>query len=226
MGLISRVSSRTYRKKAKQKTYDMSHFTQDRTEVPPFYLEVFYRMDGRHNRPYQFEPKEKSMLANKLELYLWRDSTLKEITEKIVETISFDEAKVPGTKFDFKMVWPDTRSGNYETRNVGRLYYGEKSPDDEAEPFNNKRFHTGDLLDVAITPNRNPKPVEKKEDKKEEDEKVDSLDTSQQKQSAEEPKRLESTENMETPVKTQEIKNVAEPDPLMDDDDNDDLMDA
>jgi len=101
----------------------MSHLTQNRTEVPPFYLEVFYRMDGRHNRPYQFEPKEKSMLANKLELYFWRDSTLKEITQKITETIHFDEAKVPGTKFDFKMVWPDTRSGQYETRNIGRLFY-------------------------------------------------------------------------------------------------------
>ena len=108
---------------------------------------------------------------------------------------------------------------------VHNALHDEKSPDDEAEPFNNKRFHTGDLLDVAITPNRNPKPEEKKEQEKKVE--VESLDTDQ-KQSAEEPKRLESTEdNMGDEVKTVEVKNVAEPDPLMDDDDDDeDVMDA
>ena len=78
---------------------NMSYSTQNREEVPPFYLEVFYRMDGRHNRPYQYEPKEKSLLCNKLELYFWRDSNLKEITQKITETIPFDEAKIPGTRY-------------------------------------------------------------------------------------------------------------------------------
>ena len=107
---------------------------------------------------------------------------------------------------------------------VHNALHDEKSPDDEAEPFNNKRFHTGDLLDVAITPNRNPKPEEKKEQEKKVE--VESLDTDQ-KQSAEEPKRLESTEdNMGDEVKTVEVKNVAEPDPLMDDDDDEDVMDA
>ena len=73
--------------------------TQNHEEIPPFYLEVFYRLDGRHNRPYQFEPKEKALLHNKLELYFWRDSSLKEITDKISETIPFEEAKIPGTKY-------------------------------------------------------------------------------------------------------------------------------
>merc|ERR1712066_195265 len=154
MGLISRVSSRTYRK-------NKMSFTQNREEIPPFYLEVYYRLDGRHNRPYQFEPKEKALLHNKLELYFWRDSNLKEITDKISETIPFEEAKVPGTKYDFKIVWPDTRSGHYESRPIGRIYYDERSTDAKSEPFNNRRFHTGDLLDVAITPNRNYKPKEK-----------------------------------------------------------------
>jgi len=55
---------------------------------------------------------------------------------------------------------------------------------------------------------------------------ADNLDTSAQKQSAEEPKPLESTGNDMEEVKTVEIKNVAEPDPLMDDDDDEDVMDA
>ena len=72
---------------------------QDREEFPPFYLEVYYRLDGRHNRQYQFEPREKKLLCNKLELYFWRDSNLTEIAEKISETIPFEEAKIPGTKY-------------------------------------------------------------------------------------------------------------------------------
>ena len=65
------------------------------------------------------------------------------------------------------MVWPDIRSGQYESRNIGRVFHNERSTEGSREPFNNKRFHPGDMLDVAISPNKNYDPNVKKELEKE-----------------------------------------------------------
>lgn len=211
-----------------QRVLIMAFSTQNRDTMPPFYLEVYYRLDGRHNRPYQYEPREKTRLSNKLELYFWRDSNLKEVLNKITETIPFDDAKAPGAKYDFSVIFPDTRLGQFETKNLGKLVVDENSSDETVEPFNNRRFTPGDYIDVAITPVKDY--VKSAEEKVEAIEAEEEAKTDEN-QPADEPKRLESNESEAEAEKAEEEKPAAEPvksaepDPLMDDDDDEEMQD-
>lgn len=76
------------------------------------------------------------------------DASLKELTNMI--RVSNPDARRRGTRFDFAVVFAETRSPGYRMREIGSVTAGRSGPDDTAT-LANKKFQIGDLIDVAIT---------------------------------------------------------------------------
>lgn len=81
-------------------------------------------------------------------MYTWMDATLKELTILVKEVNQ--DARKPGTRFDFALVFPDLRTPMYRMREIGSTINGRKEPDDN-KTLAQSRFQIGDFLDVAIS---------------------------------------------------------------------------
>ncbi len=75
------------------------------------------------------------------------DATLKELTDLVKEVNQ--ECRKPGSRFDFALVFPDSRANTYRMREIGSTVSGRKDPAD-MKTLGQARFQIGDYLDVAI----------------------------------------------------------------------------
>eukprot|EP00095_Tigriopus_kingsejongensis_P000967 maker-scaffold83_size396513-snap-gene-2.29 protein:Tk00967 transcript:maker-scaffold83_size396513-snap-gene-2.29-mRNA-1 annotation:"histone deacetylase complex subunit sap18" len=121
----------------------------DREKTCPFLLRVFCST-SRHN-PIQ-EYNRGHVPTNELQIYTWKDATLKELTSLVREVNP--EARRKGTFFDFALVFPNPSRNtpqHYKSRDIGTTVSGQKGPDD-SKTLQQVRFIIGDYVDIAITP--------------------------------------------------------------------------
>lgn len=118
----------------------------DRKKVCPFLLRVFYNV-GRHYRMEEYSRGRVPM--NELQIYTWKDATLKELMALIKEVNS--DSRRRGTLFEFGIVYPDKRGG-YRLRDIGKTIAGQKTEGDQITLGN--QFQIGDYLDIALVPPR------------------------------------------------------------------------
>ena len=87
------------------------------------------------------------MPSKEVQIYTWMDATLKELTALGKEVNQ--ECRKPGSRFDFALVFPDSRANTYRMREIGSTVSGRKDPAD-MKTLGQARFQIGDYLDVAI----------------------------------------------------------------------------
>jgi len=116
----------------------------DREKTCPLLLRVFCQI-GRHHRPDEFSSAKTP--ANELQIYTWKDATLKELMSLVKEVNP--EARHKGTYFDFGIIYPNTVKGGFHLKDIGTTCSGQKCPDDNVT-LHSKRFQIGDYLDIAI----------------------------------------------------------------------------
>jgi len=98
--------------------------------------------------------------TNELQIYTWKDATLKELTSLVREVNPDSRRK--GTFFDFALIYPSPSSrGNYQrsvnqfidyqSKEIGTTVSGRKGIDD-SKTLAQSGFVIGDYLDISITP--------------------------------------------------------------------------
>ena len=84
------------------------------------------------------------------------------LEEKVINSwttqVFSSTSSLPGTYFDFALVFPDTRPGAYRIREIGVTCSGQRGADD-SKTLSQAKFQIGDYLDINISPpNRKPEP--------------------------------------------------------------------
>lgn len=100
---------------------------------------------GRHHRLDEYS--RTALPSNELQVYTWKDATLKELMS-LVKEVNPDTRR-RGTMFDFAIVFPDARRGGFIMKEIGSTVAGVKGTDD-AITLESKKFQIGDFIDVAI----------------------------------------------------------------------------
>jgi len=118
----------------------------NREEVCPLLLRVFTSTGG-HNNIGEYERGRTP--ENEIQIYTWMDATLKELTGLIKEVNP--DARRRNTYFNFRVIYPDLRSGRYCHTDLGSTVAGTKGVDD-AKTLSECKFTIGDYLDVSISP--------------------------------------------------------------------------
>lgn len=124
----------------------------DRTKQPPLLLKVSYTKNGNFNRTATFEGG-RDKPDHEVNIYTWKDATLKELLRDILLQTSDQEIAYNNTEYIFGAVFPHLfgkNAGRYEIRRIGRLTQGRDSKDDKIRPLEDKRYIVGDRLDIAI----------------------------------------------------------------------------
>jgi len=117
----------------------------DREKVVPLLLRVFTKTGGHHESE-DFSKRGKEPVKDEVQIYTWKDATLKELTDLIKGVKS--AARQRDARLEFAFVYPDT-SGKNVVRKVGTTYARRRAPDDR-RTLADLKFETGDFLDVAI----------------------------------------------------------------------------
>eukprot|EP01120_Amphizonella_sp_Union-15-10_P012162 TRINITY_DN5363_c0_g1_i1.p1 TRINITY_DN5363_c0_g1~~TRINITY_DN5363_c0_g1_i1.p1 ORF type:complete len:189 (-),score=31.46 TRINITY_DN5363_c0_g1_i1:9-575(-) len=121
-------------------------FKVDREKTCPLLLRVFTKMGGHHS-PEDFRGTPPlAVEGDELQIYTWKDATLREITNLIKEVRR--AARAREARLTFSFVYPDS-NGRYVMREVGSLHSTRPGKDDN-KTLHELRFQTGDFLDVAI----------------------------------------------------------------------------
>jgi len=115
----------------------------NREKVCPLLLRVFPRV-GSHHRAEDYQRKEP--VDDEVQIYTWRDASLRELTELIKEVNP--AARRREARLSFAFVYPDKRGKNV-MREVGGVVATRKGEDD-TKTLDQLHFETGDFLDVAI----------------------------------------------------------------------------
>ncbi|KAJ5079811.1 histone deacetylase complex subunit sap18 [Anaeramoeba ignava] len=115
----------------------------DRKSITPFLLRTFIRV-GDRNSPKDYQ---ESLPQDEIEIYSWKDCTLKELTSIIQDNCI--PARKQGTRFVFAFVFKDKRTGQIVFKDIGSTYSSKSSSDDDSS-LEQLRFRTGDYLDVAL----------------------------------------------------------------------------
>ncbi|KAI1805788.1 Sin3 associated polypeptide p18-domain-containing protein [Daldinia bambusicola] len=142
----------------------------NRHTTPPFMLRLFYRT-GAFHRPEEFN--NTSQLPPHIPIYTWPDCTLTELTYIIA---ALKPSLVPnpaiGTRFAFRLIFPDTRStsgptsAKYAVKDLGSVIVGnggkgldpgdpeaEKTIESEGDrTLKDAKFVVGDFISCAILP--------------------------------------------------------------------------
>jgi histone deacetylase complex subunit SAP18 len=118
----------------------------NREEVCPLLLRVFTSTGG-HNNIGEYDRGRTP--ENEIQIYTWMDATLKELTGLIKEVNP--DARRRNTYFNYRVIYPDLRSGRYCHTDLGSTVAGTKGVDD-AKTLAECKFTIGDYLDVSISP--------------------------------------------------------------------------
>jgi len=116
----------------------------ERDKVCPFLLRMFVK-HGNHHRPDEFS-LDKQPYNEELQIYTWRDASLKELAGLIKEV--YPETKAKDYRMSFRMIYFDL-SGRPKTRELGEVNNASKG-DSDLKTLNEIRFVIGDFIDVAV----------------------------------------------------------------------------
>lgn len=117
----------------------------DREKVVPLLLRVFTKVGGHHENE-EFAKRGKEPVKDEVQIYTWKDATLKELTDLIKGVKS--AARQKDARLEFAFVYPD-KNGKNVVRKVGTTFGRRRAPDDR-RTLSDLKFETGDFLDVAI----------------------------------------------------------------------------
>jgi len=117
----------------------------NREKVCPLLLRVFPKIGGHHQIS-DFQVKGKEPLDDEVQVYTWKDATLRELTE-LVKAVN-EAARRRDSRLSFAFVYPDRR-GRQVMREVGVVFSSRKGEDD-VKTLEQLHFETGDFLDVAV----------------------------------------------------------------------------
>ncbi|CAG8441618.1 16405_t:CDS:2 [Acaulospora morrowiae] len=129
----------------------------DREKTVPFLLRMFWRQ-GNHHRPDDYTP-EHLPTENEVQIYTWKDATLKEIANLFREVNG--EANQPNARLSFKLVYVDNLRGKYTFKDLGMVHNLTSSSEDGTN-LDDARFVIGDFLDVAIFYGPPPRSIERR----------------------------------------------------------------
>jgi len=109
---------------------------------------VFYKV-GSHHRAEDFDRRVKVLATEEVQIYTWKDATLRELTELIKEI--HQGARGRNARLSFAFIYPDRR-GQMVLKEVGQCFNYPKRGDnkDDDKTLDELHFETGDYLDVAI----------------------------------------------------------------------------
>ncbi|KAK9474024.1 Sin3 associated polypeptide p18-domain-containing protein [Dipodascopsis tothii] len=129
----------------------------DREKVPPFMLRMFFRQGGFH--PLQSFLPDRLPLDESLQIYTWKDCTLRELHELLVTGLP---AAVTA-RCSFRIVYMDKyRAGEFVCKDIGD-YTPEGHPDfrpgahTTSKSLEDARFVIGDFIDVKVWTDRGPR---------------------------------------------------------------------
>ncbi|KAH9406228.1 Histone deacetylase complex subunit sap18 [Tyrophagus putrescentiae] len=108
--------------------------TVDREKKCPLLLRVFIHNHGRHHNLNEFA--RGNVPSKEVQIYTWMDATLMEQTALVKEVNQ--ECRKPGSRFDFALVFPDSRANTYRMREIGSTVSGRK---DLADIIQSLQFH-------------------------------------------------------------------------------------
>ena len=92
---------------------------------------------------------------NKLQIYIWVDATLKEMTSKEV----YPEPRKRGIYFNFVIVFTDLKRPGHQVKKIGSVMSSRKGTYDSWSCSQSQKFKIGGYLDIAKTlPNQAPPP--------------------------------------------------------------------
>jgi len=119
----------------------------DREKTCPLLLRVFAKI-GSHHRVEEFAlaTRGKEPAEDEVQIYTWRDATLRELTDLIKEVNP--AARKRDARLSFSFVFPD-KYGKNVMHEVGTTFSNRSDPND-SKTLHELRFQTGDFLDVAI----------------------------------------------------------------------------
>ncbi|KAI9287067.1 Sin3 associated polypeptide p18-domain-containing protein [Umbelopsis sp. AD052] len=122
--------------------------TVDREKDCPFLLRLFCKV-GSHHPIGEFDLKRVPS-KDELQLYTWRNATLEEIAQLIMDV--YPEAQLPDARLSFRLVYLDSQRATYTYKDIGRVAFGGKNanPQDHQKTLETTRFMIGDYIDVAI----------------------------------------------------------------------------
>jgi len=120
----------------------------EREKVCPLLLRVFYKLGG-HHRPEEFI-RGKEPTYDEVQIYTWKDATLRELTELVKEIHS--GARQRESRLSFAFIYPSKMNGRMVLKEVGQVFSNRARGDhrDDKKTLDELHFETGDFLDVAI----------------------------------------------------------------------------
>jgi len=117
----------------------------DRERICPMLLRMFV-CNGRHHPLSDY--RRGSTPPNGLQVYTWKDATLKELSN-LVQEIN-PETKRRGTVFEFALIYIDQMKLNVRTRELGTVIVGQQGFEDNTQ-LGQSTFSVGDHIDVAVS---------------------------------------------------------------------------
>jgi len=119
----------------------------DREKTCPLLLRVFPKVGGVHELG-EYDLREGRVPAGELQIYTWRDASLRELTELVKEVQP--AARRREARLQFALVYPD-RQGRLTRRPLGTVHAAPgKRSEAERHTLHSLQFQTGDFMDVAI----------------------------------------------------------------------------
>lgn len=116
----------------------------DREKTCPILIRVFVGTAHLASNEYG---SGKLPAEQELHIHTWLDASIRELATLIREVRP--EARRPGTRLDFNILFPETQMRGYRSRGIGEVFIGQRSSD-EHRTLEDSRFQIGDMLDVAI----------------------------------------------------------------------------
>eukprot|EP01039_Chlorochromonas_danica_P012024 gene12024-13652_t len=114
----------------------------DRTTTTPTLVRCFWRK-GSHNSVTEYRQIAAGVCpSNEVAIYVWKDSTLREIFDLVEGSIPCG----PAATLDFRMIFID-KSNHLQMKNMGEMT---KNGNDEGRPLHSFRYQTGDFIDIAV----------------------------------------------------------------------------
>lgn len=110
---------------------------------------MFYKLNSYH-RTEDFERKRKELDIEEVQIYTWKDATLRELTTLIKEI--HQGARHRTARLSFALIYPD-KTGRLVLREIGQTQAFPRRGDplrDDNKTLDEVQFETGDFLDVAI----------------------------------------------------------------------------
>ncbi len=118
----------------------------DRKRTCPMLVRMYCRINGHHHVG-EFERGVGALIGDEVDLYTWRDATLRELAG-LIQQVN-DQSCGRHVVFSFALVCQSSRDGAFYTHTLGRVANDRKGPDDGLTLWH-ARFIQGDYIDVAI----------------------------------------------------------------------------